>query len=253
MRWAGQGAYRLLGLFAIVVGGGAALLIDGAPERHGFAPDGGLRSADAAAPPAEGMGLGETVRSRPFVLLYLASFAVSLGLFMPFVHLAPFAEDRGVPHATAVTLFTLVGVGSTLGRFALGGVADRFGRRRSLAGMYLGIALMFAWWLIARNAWQIGLFAFIFGTCYGGYVALSPALIVDYFGGRNASGIIGLSYTSVALGTLAGPPLAGYAFDLFGSYTLPIAASAVTALVGVALVALAPEPERFARVRRCRA
>lgn len=248
-----QTAYRLLGLFAIIGGGGAALLIDGAPERHGFAPDGGVRSAAVAAPPPDGMELGEAIRSRPFLLLYLASFAVSLGLFMPFVHLAPFAEDRGVPHATAVTLFTLVGVGSTFGRFALGGIADRLGRRRALAAMYLGIALMFAWWLAAREVWQIALFAFVFGTCYGGFVALSPALIVDYFGGRNASGIIGLSYTSVALGTLAGPPLAGYAFDLLGSYTLPIAGSAAATLVSVALVALTPEPACFALIRRDRA
>lgn len=37
---------------------------------------------------------------------------------------------------------------------------------------------------------------FVFGSCYGGIVALFPAINVGYFGGRNASGIIGVMYTS---------------------------------------------------------
>ena len=49
---------------------------------------------------------------------------------------------------------------------------------------------------------------------------------MDYFGGRNVSGIIGMLYTSVAFGTLIGPSAAGFAFDFSHSYTLPILASA---------------------------
>ena len=101
---------------------------------------------------------------------------------------------------------------------------------------------MLIWWLNSRSAWQIAIFALAFGTCYGGFVALAPALIVDYFVERNASGLIGISYTAVALGTLAGSPFAGYAFDSFHSYTIPIAASAAAMFVSFALIYLAPEP-----------
>jgi MFS family permease len=184
----------------------------------------------------------EAIRSRAFAMLYSAAFLVSLGLFAPFVHLTPYAEDRGVPHALAVALFALIGVGSTAGRFLIGGFADRLGRRRALGAMYLGVALTMGWWLASTQAWQIGLFALVFGACYGGFVALAPALIVDYFGPRNASSLIGLSYTAVALGTLAGPPLAGYAFDVYRSYTLPIAVSAVAAIAAAVLVRVAPDP-----------
>jgi MFS family permease len=174
--------------------------------------------------------------------MYGAAFLVSLGLFTPFVHLAPYAEDQGVPHAVAVALFALIGIGSTVGRFFIGGVADRLGRRRSLCAMYVGLAVTMLWWLASTQAWQIGSFALLFGACYGGFVALAPALIVDYFGPRNASSLIGLTYTSVAFGTLGGPPLAGYAFDFTGSYTLPIALSAASALAGAALIGMAPDP-----------
>ncbi|HLJ62622.1 MAG TPA: MFS transporter [Stellaceae bacterium] len=225
-----RGAYGVLGAVTLLGGGTAALFIDGTPERHG------PKSA------SEGMTLAATLRTKPFWMIYLATLAVSFGLFLPFVHLTPFAEDHGIAHDRAVGLFSLMGIGSTAGRFALGGLADRFGRRVSLASMHFGMALSLGWWTISTEAWQIALFALVFGSCYGGFVALSPALLADYFGSRNAAGIVGASYTSVAIGTLFGPTLAGYAFDLFRSYTIPIAGSAGACLIGVLLILLLPKP-----------
>lgn len=240
-------AFLALGLFALVVGAAAALFIDGAPERHGFLPDGGVAAASAPPMPPAGMGLRETLRSPTFLFLYAACFFISLGLFVPFVHLVPHAQDHGIPYATAVTLFALVGVGSTVGRFCLGSLADRLGRKRSLGLMYLGTAAMMGWWYLAEEVWQLAAFALIYGAFYGGFVALAPALLIDYFGPRNASGVIGFAYTGVAVGTLVGPTFAGYAFDLTRSYDLPIAASALFSLVAAALVWMTPEPARRAR------
>jgi hypothetical protein len=60
---------------------------------------------------------------------------------------------------------------------------------------------------------------------------------MDYFGGRNVSGIIGILYTSVAFGTLIGPSAAGYAFDFSHSYAVPIIASAGANIIAAVIVA----------------
>src|SRR5262249_17243433 len=156
-------------------------------------------------------------------------------LFVPFVHLVPYAVDRGIDKKIAVLLVGLIGVGSTAGRFVLGGVADRMGRRRALIATLVGMGLMAAWWLVAGSIATLAVFPTVFGIFYGGFVAVMPALIMDYFGGRNVSGIIGILYTSVALGTLVGPTAAGYAFDATKSYAWPIAASIVANLIAAAL------------------
>lgn len=62
-------------------------------------------------------------------------------------------------------------------------------------------------------------------------------MVTDYFGGRNAGSIIGILYTSVAIGTLIGPGAAGYAFDLTHSYMLPILASVAANIVAAAILA----------------
>ena len=69
-----------------------------------------------------------------------------------------------------------------------------------------------------------------------GWVAVLPAVMMDYFGRRNVSGLIGILYTSVAFGTLIGPSAAGFAFDLNHSYALPILASAAANIIAAIIV-----------------
>jgi MFS family permease len=158
-------------------------------------------------------------------------------VFVPFVHLAPYARDHGVAPGSAVLLLGVIGVGSTAGRCFLGGLADRMGRRPSLLLMFTGMALALAVWVIATNIWSLAAVAFVYGVFYGGWVAVLPAVVMDHFGGRNVSGIIGILYTSVAFGTLIGPSAAGFAFDLGHSYTVPILASAGANIVAAMIVA----------------
>ena len=159
---------------------------------------------------------------------------------MPFVHLVPYAGDHGVAASSAVLLLGVIGIGSTAGRFFLGGLADRIGRQSALLLLFIGMAVALAIWLVSTNFWQLAGFAFVYGMIYGAWVAVLPAVVMDYFGGRNVSGIIGILYTSVAFGTLIGPSAAGFAFDLTRDYTLPILAGVAANIVAAAIVAHVP-------------
>jgi MFS family permease len=232
-----RGAYLLLGALAAAVGGGLALLIENDPRDRGLGPDGDLPQSGNQPARSEGAAVGEAIRSRRFISLYAACLICSFGVFVPFVHLVPYAQDHGVAPSSAVLLLGVIGVGSTAGRFFLGGLADRLGRQLSLLLMFTGMALALAIWGVSANVWSLATFAFVYGVFYGGWVAVLPAVVMDLFGGRNVSGIIGILYTSVAFGTLIGPSAAGFAFDLSHSYTLPILAGAGANIVAAAIVA----------------
>jgi MFS family permease len=218
-------AYLSLGILAAVVGVGMALLIENDPSERGLAPDGAPLQARTISETPHGFSVRDAVKSRRFIGLYAACVMCSFGIFVPFVHLIPFALDHGVPQSLAVLLLGAVGVGSTAGRFVLGGLADRLGRERALLLMFVGMAMTLLIWAVSTLFWEMALFALAYGVFYGGFVAILPALVMDYFGGRNVSGIIGVLYTSIALGTLIGPSAAGFAFDISHSYTLPILGS----------------------------
>ena len=243
-----RGAYLVLGGLVGVLGTGFAFLIENDPRDRGLGPDGDPQQSNAPPAQREGTPLREAVRSRRFIGLYAGCLICSFGAFVPFVHLVPYARDHGVAPSSAVLLLAVIGVGSTAGRFFLGGLADRMGRQLSLLLMFAGMALALATWVVSVQVWSLAAFAFLYGVFYGGWVAVLPAVVMDYFGGRNVSSIIGVLYTSVAFGTLIGPSAAGFGFDLSQSYTLPImvgAAANIVAAVIVAATSRAGPPQEF--------
>ena len=236
--------YLILGVLAAVIGIGLSLLIEDDPRRRGTGPDG-----DPLRPPAPAVASGrvpmlDAIKSRRFVGLFLSCLISAFAVFVPFVHLVPNALDDGVPQSAAVMLMGSIGVGSTAGRFFLGALADRVGRPLSLAIMVVGMAAAYVIWLLAGSFWPLAAFALLFGLFYGGWVALLPAVVADYFGAANVGGMIGLISLSIALGTLVGPSAAGFAFDINHSYTLPIVAGIAANVIAAVILAATAKGSR---------
>jgi OFA family oxalate/formate antiporter-like MFS transporter len=229
-------AYLVLGGLAALIGVSISLTIANDPRDRGVGPDGVPLEANFQPTTRSGASVKDAVRTVQFMGLYAACLICAFGVFVPFVHLIPYAIDHQVKPASAALLLGVIGVGSTVGRFLLGGLADRIGRASFLIAMFAGMAAALTIWAVASSFRTLTLFALLFGAFYGGWVAILPAVVMDYFGGRNVSGIIGILYTSVAIGTLIGPSAAGFAFDINHSYLLPIVASAVANIIAAIVV-----------------
>ncbi len=237
-----RGAYLVLGFFAAAAGGGMALLVEDDPRRRGMGTDGDPLRLDAQAAQPAGPSVGDALRSRRFIALCAASLLGSFGVFVPFVHLVPYALDHGIPQSSAVLLMAAIGIGSTSGRFFLGGIADRLGRPLSLVVMVGGMAFAFLLWAFFESFWPLAAFAFAVGLFYGGWVALMPAVVADYFGPRNLGTLIGVISMCLAIGTLIGPSAAGFVFDLRHSYMLPIVASVGAYVIAAVILLDASRP-----------
>lgn len=240
-----RGAYLVLAGFAFVLAGIAACVIDNDPDRK----ERRLGERPSEWPPSEplpGQTLAEALRSKVFWVLYGSLFLPTIGVFVPMVHLAPYATDLGHSEAAGVMLVSLIGLGSLIGRFCIGGLADRLGRVQSLALMYAGLGSCFVAWWLSQGLLALGLMSVGMGLFYGGFVATMPAVVMDMFGGRAVSAIIGWLYTAPGIGTLIGPTLAGYAFDRMGSYDAPILGAALLSFAGAGAVYLLARSRRWA-------
>ncbi|MGR8920716.1 MAG: MFS transporter [Gammaproteobacteria bacterium] len=239
-----RSAFEMLALFVLALGLPALWFLDAEPARRGLHPDGASTPPRAAAGQGGAPGLLAVVRSRVFVQLYAAQLVLSFVVLVPFVHVVPYAVDAGVPRELAVTLLGLLGLGSTAGRIAVGGLADRLGRGRALVSLFAGLGGTYLLWLgVSSYAW-LGAFALCYGTIYGGFIALMPARLADYFAGPRLGAIIGLQYTSAAFGALGGPIGAGYVFDVTGSYGAALALAAGLCVAAALLIATTPPPAR---------
>jgi MFS family permease len=214
-------------VLALVAAAPAALLLGGRAAQR----------AGAAGTTLPGMTLRAALRSRLFWLMYAVAMLICVGFFVPMVHLVPYAQDVGLSEAQGVSLVSLLGLGSLLGRFGMGSVADRLGHANALVAIGAGMGFLFLLWWGATGFWLLAIFAVCFGMLYGGYVALSPALCMDLFGPRGLSAILGALYTAAGLATLVGPTFAGASFDAFGSYDASILACSALCFAGATIAA----------------
>jgi MFS family permease len=198
-----------------------------------------LRRAPAASAAGNGripgLSLAEALRDRRFWWLYASIVLAAPSMFIPFAHVSAAARDMGIDAASAVGLVGLIGIGSLVGRFVIGALADRLGRTLTLLLMQVSMGLSVLAWFSAGGYPMLVFFALWFGLSYGGIVSLLPAISMDLFGARAVAGIIGTLYSGAALGNLAGPVLAGWVFDHSGSY-VPVlwACMALSALAAAA-------------------
>jgi len=230
-----------LAVIVAVLGLAVAGFIDGDPRRRGFHPDGATEPSAASAE-ASGGSLAQAVRTRTFWLLWVVFVALAVVQFLPLVHMAPYALAKGASETEAAALIGLIGAGSTAGRFLLGWLGDFVGRRLCLCAMVFAGAAGLGVWPNLDGFGQLAALAGFFGAIYGGYIALGPAVVIDYFGTRAAGGIIGALYSSRAVGVFVGPVFAGAAFDALGSYDFPIILGAVVCLCTALLALLLPKP-----------
>ena len=238
--------YLVLAALTVIGAVASGFMVRPGPERYGLGPDGDAPTPGTAFSIPSGLTLGEALRSTPFWAIYIGALLLSFGLFVPFVHLAPYASDLGLGEGFGV----LLGVGSTFGRFLFASITNWLGRRVSFGMMYIGAGAMLVMWSMSTSAPALVVFALVFGAFYGGFVAIAPSLAADYFGGRALGSIIGALYSGVGFGALLGSPVAGYAYDFFGSYTGAILAGAALCLVSFAITMATPEPARWLATRR---
>ena len=211
LQW--RGALRVMALGVLVLGVCATLVLKRAP------PPFVAGLTDGTSPQVTpGATLRQALHDRRFWWFYLFTVAAAPTMFIPFAHVSASARDLGLGDARAVGLVGLIGIGSLIGRFAMGALADRIGRTLTLALMQVSMATSYLLWLAAGGYPALVIFAVWFGLSYGGIVSLMPAICMDLFGARAVSSIVGTLYSGAALGNLLGPVMAGAVFDRVGSY-----------------------------------
>ena len=164
-------------------------------------------------------GAPERLRQRgdplaAFMLLYAACLICSFGLFVPFVHLVPYAVDHGCRQSSAVLLLSVIGIGCTAGRFFLGGLADRIGRQSALLAAIHRHSDFVCDLAVSTMLWPLaGLRVRLRRDLrrLGRGVSRRRDRLFRWTPCQRHHRIL---YTSVAFGTLIGPSAAGFAFDL---------------------------------------
>lgn len=199
--------------------------------------------SDATPPPPPVRTLiRQLARTPAFVWLYVAMSLTSMSLFVPFVYMDAYLEDRG--SSSGALVIGVIGAMSVIGRLGLAAIAGRV----RLISLYLAanafLPLTFLIWLaVDTNLAALLLFGTLMGLSYGGFIALAPAVTARLFGAEGLGAVLGALYTSAGVGGLLGPYLVGQLVDISG-YSAAIIAAMVVALLAVPCLVMVSLIER---------
>ena len=202
-------ACLLIGVVTLLVMVLAAQVVRRDPTELGLRTLGDENRPDSESRGGEGgLTFQQAVTTRPFWILCLAKLSDFFCLLTIMTHIIPHGIDQGLAPATAVTVLSVIGGCSILGRILLGSIFSTDPR------------LLFV-------------FAPIYGIAHGGFFAIASPSVAQYFGMRSHGVIFGFVLFFGTLGGTVGPLLSGRIFDVTGSYDI-----AFIALIGFAMFGL---------------
>jgi MFS family permease len=247
-----------IGLWA--VGLPLSLVMRHKPAQYGYLPDGDSSSETEQTDSVNGRASGETkevnsstaagstvkdaLKTKAFWLLAGVGFFQQIGTSAVGVHVVPYLESVNVPTTIAAAAVTGITVCSLIGRLGFGLLGD-YRNKRYLTAMALSIqaiGLLVFSFINSDVRWLLILFLLTYGPGYGGPIPLRPAIYADYFGTKNYGTILGVTGIVSMIGGLLSPVIAGWIFDVTGSYRSAWQIFALVTVPAVPLIILARPP-----------
>ena len=152
------------------------------------------------------------------------------------------AQDSGIKPTKAAFLASFIAIGSTVGRPFFGWILDKLAHKRlqvfqlSLLCVSVSTTLVP---LLSSYPW-LASYALLYGFLEGCYVVVLPVVTTDIAGKQEAANALGSLFLILSFPLMAGPPLAGWIYDEWESYTVPFIVAGAIVTVSTCLLFLIP-------------
>jgi MFS family permease len=165
--------------------------------------------------------LREAFKYRSFQLLMAGYFVCGFQVVFIGVHMPSYLRDKGLSPEVASYALGLIGLFNVFGTYIAGSLGQKFAKRKILAGIYLGRAVVIAVFLWAPlSPMSVYIFASVMGLLWLSTVPPTNAAIAQIFGVAHLSMLGGFVFFSHQIGSFLGVWLGGVLYDRTGSYDI---------------------------------
>jgi MFS family permease len=190
-----------------------------------------------------GLSLSEAVRRREFWGFFTIFGATAIAVFGVSLQTVAYLIDHKFDPISAAFAYGLTGMLTILGIAITGILAERFPRHIIATGSYtltaVGI-LALACLQLDQNWTLLVVFITCFGLSAGARGPIITAQMGELFAGRGLASIFGATGVGNGCGAAIGAFLAGYSYDLTGSYSAGFGISLLFLCVGLSMFWLIP-------------
>ncbi len=229
-------AYIIIGALILVVTIIASQFLKRDPYKMGLMPYGETKNKEPETrrpnSGLRGLSFKQTACTRQFWMILIMVFCFGYCLQTIIVHIVPHVTDLGISAAAAANILATMSVALTAGSFALGVVADKIGSRKAFTICFIFIIAIFFLIMPITQTWMFVLFCVLIAIGSGGAATLESTVLAELFGLKSHGIILGVTSLSYTFGAALGPFMAGYIFDISGSYQMAFIVSGILAVLG---------------------
>ena len=252
--------YRYLGILMAVVAVVGIVLIRNKPEDLGQLPDGiepAANDEDVSHSPAGSsemtmvdFTLGETLKTPTFWLITFYGSTTIYLTSMITAHQVAFLTSLGVGAEVSAMTLGIISLMSAVGTLAFGLVSIKFRLKKIAVAVALVTVVSLVFALLTTNTVLAFLYSIFFGLGFGSGMAVVISMLTTYYGRAHFSRIVGINMLAGIVGTI-GAPVAGFVFDVTGTYRIPFVIALVVASLGfVCMAVLKPPVHASLRIER---
>jgi OFA family oxalate/formate antiporter-like MFS transporter len=195
---------------------------------------------------APDLTLRQALRTSTFWLICAAILLFHVCVISISQHFVLHLTDKGLDLSSASVGLSVLLAASIVGRLGFGALSDKYSKKHLIILAYSILAVMsFTLFLtgtpllssFATSTAAIYVVAALIGIGYGGGIVSVPVVAGRCFGLSSLGKIFGLIMLFNAIGGTVGPILAGYLFDITGSYQWSFLVVSLAAFVAVGCLA----------------
>jgi len=228
-----RSAYVIMGIGTMVVIVIASLFLWREPHRVGQLPLGVETQTTTAS--AGDFDYRRVLRTGRFWVVCLMYFFYGYYMHTVTVHIVPHSTGLGLSPSAAANVLAIMGGMSIVSRLTAGVISDRIGIKRTLVIALTGLLVSLVWVQTTGSLWGLILFGVVFGISVGGPMTMQSLLLAEMFGLGSLGVIVGISAFVYTIGSAIGPAVAGYIFDITGSYSPALLVCSIVAVAAVVL------------------
>jgi len=206
----------------------SSFVLKSSPENCGLLPDGkpagndvhhdAIQNIKTAVVREVDFPVRNALHTPAFWILTISLFSHQITQSAIFVHLIPYLINVGIDTKSAASVVTAVTLTSMIGRYGFGRLSDRFNAKWILFSLYILQPIGILSLLRISHILDLIPFVLFYSIAYGGTVVTKAVIIGGFYGRKNFGSIYGVIQGISSLGGLAGPLIAGLAYDFKGSY-----------------------------------
>ena len=168
-----------------------------------------------------------TITFKLMFMTYLISMVAGM---MIIGHISNFVSDISYTTMQAAFALTILSIANGFGRIIFGVVSDKTGRTNTLTFLFVLIGITTLLLFYMTSLFAIYMAAGIIGLCFGGFLAVYPAMTADFFGTKSFGINYGIVFMGYGVGCFVGPWLGGMVYDTTGSYVFAFTVAGILAL-----------------------